>query len=458
MFDLPAIVRDFKDRKSLSETYSKVLNNQGTKYFSALGYEGIEFVDCEPHHLIDQHGTRYLDFIASFATCHWGRRHPVIVSAIEQAARLDLPNLLQFGVPALATILADQLVEYLGGDFARVFFTNSGAETTDYAMKMAMNATGRRKLVYFTGDYHGLTLGALAVNGVTKQQKRFFVDGHHIQVPFNDEEQLANAFKEHGSDIAGVIMEPVQARTGLVATEAIIRQMRDLCDRHGAIMVLDEIKTGFGRTGKDFFFQWSGVAPDILLIAKGLSGGVGGVGGLVYTERMHNKVFNEVEQLGLYSSTFRENNIAMTVGLAVMHLIRTESCLENVQAAERMIRDRLDGRRLQSGEAICVRGMGLQLSLTLEGRKRKVVRALIDAVEKDLFYTMCCQRLLTNRKIVTMIPNRFGAAIAVIPALNIPLPAVEKFCDAVADVFDEMSSQSELSMLKSTVKSARQLL
>ena len=156
VFSLEATVEEFKKTKSLEDAYANVLNHQGVKYFNALGYQGVEFVDAERHHLIDSQGRRYLDFMASFATCHWGRRHPVIVSAIEQAAQAKYPNLIQFGVPTLATVLADRLITNLKGDFQHVFFTNTGAETTEYAMKMAMNVTGRAKLVYFTGDYHGL--------------------------------------------------------------------------------------------------------------------------------------------------------------------------------------------------------------------------------------------------------------------------------------------------------------
>ena len=293
---------------------------------------------------------------------------------------------------------------------------------------------------------------------MTKQQKQFHVADLHLQVPFNDADALNAAFNQHAREIAGVIIEPVQARNGLVADEEFLKLARQLCDRHGALLIFDEIKTGFGRTGQDFFYQWSGVVPDIMMLAKGLSGGICGVGALVYNDKVYKKVFHDVEQLGVYSSTFRENNVAMAVGLAVMHLMQHESCLENVRAAEALIRKRLDGAPLSNGDSIQVRGRGLQLSVTLEGRKKRVLQSIVDTVEKDLFYTNACNRLLIERHVLAMIPNRFGAAIAVIPALNIPLDLVEEFCDAVLAVFDELSSQSNVSVLKSTVKSARQLL
>lgn len=457
-FDLDGLVAEFSRGHSLTDTYERVLNNQAVKYTGALGYEGVEFADCTAHHLIDRDGTRYLDFISGFAVHHWGRKHPVVTAALRQAAEAQWPNLLQLGVPTLATILAARLTDFAGDGFDRVFFTNSGAETTDYAIKMAVVATGRDKMLYFNGDYHGLTLTALSVNGVTKQQKLFHVDGQNMQVPFNDIATLRRAFAEHGREIAGLIIEPVQARHGLVATDEFLTEARALCDTHGSLLVMDEIKSGFGRTGKNFFFEWTPVRPDILMLAKGLSAGCVPVGALMFPEALYRKVFKDVERLAVFSSTFRENNFSMAAGLAVLHLMEHENPLDNVLAAEARIRKRLDGHELPSGETISVVGKGLQLSVLVEGRGKSFVRSAIDAVEGDLFYTLCCERLMKEHRVVAMIPNRFGEAIAAIPALNIPMPLVDEFCDAILETFGHFSQKSGFAFLGNVAQSARRLL
>ena len=457
-FDLHAIVDTFTKTQSLSETYARVINDQAIKYTNALGYEGIEFVDCTAHHLIDRGGEHYLDFIAGFAVHHWGRRHPVINTALRQVAEGPWPNFLQLGVPTLATILADRLTALAGPGFDRVFFTTSGAETTDYAIKMAVAATGRERMLYFSGDYHGLTLCALSVNGVTKQQKLFHVDGNNLQIPFDDIETLRKAFAAHGNEIAGMIIEPVQARFGLVASDEFLAEARKLCDQHGVVMIMDEIKSGFGRTGRNFFFEWTSVKPDVLMLAKGLSAGAVPSGALLYSEALYRKIFKDVERLAVFSSTFRESNLAMAAGLAVLHLLEHENPLANVIAAEARIRERLDGHQLSSGETIQVLGKGLQLSIVVRGRGKALARALIDSVEADLFYTMCCERLLREHKIVAMIPNRFGQAIAVIPALNIPLELVDQFCDAIIETFEHFAQKGSLSYLGNVVRSAKALL
>lgn len=454
-FDLQSIIDACPD---MEQRYRDTLNHQAVRYWDAVGHKNVRFVGTEPHHLIDQNGNKYLDFVAGFATCHWGRNHPIIRSAITQAADCSYPNLLQIGVPTLPTVLADKLIAFTGGDFQRVFFTNSGAEATDYAIKMALDATKRKKLIYFTGDYHGLTRAALSVNGVAKQQRRFDVDGIHDELPFNDADSLERAFAQSGKDIAGVIIEPVQARFGLVADEQFLNRARALCTRHGALLIFDEIKSGFGRTGRNFFYQWSGSVPDIMLIAKGLSGGVSAIGALLYSDDVYSRVFNDVEKLALYSSTFRENNIAMAVGLAVLHLMEHENPLENVLNAESRIRERLDGAELPNGDRLSVKGKGLQLSIALSGHRKKTIQALVDAIEGDMFYTMCCAHLLKDQNIVAMIPNRFGSAVAAIPALNIPPDLIDQFCNGILSVFSELTSKSSLAYAKDVASKARQLL
>lgn len=457
-FSLHQIVSEFTADNDLTETYGRVLNHQAIRYADALGYEGIEFVDCEPHHLIDRNGDRYLDFVAGFAVHHWGRRHPVIEDALSQAASAPYPNLVQIGVPTLSTILAARLVEFAGGDFKRVFFTNSGAETTDYAIKMAIAATKRDKMLYFNGDYHGLTLCALSVNGVTKQQKLFHVDGQNIQVPFNDIDTLKSAFAQHGNEIAGMIIEPVQARFGQVATEEFMAEARALCDRNGTLLILDEIKSGFGRTGRNFFHDWVSVAPDILMLAKGLSGGAVSSGALLFGEALYKTVFKDVERLAVFSSTFRENNFAMAAGLAVLHLMETENPCENVLLAERCIRERLHGRSLPSGEHIEVLGKGLQLSVHVSGRGKSAARSLIDTIEGDLFYILCARHLMREHNIVTMLPNRFGEALAVVPALNISGDHVDQFCEAVLETFAHMVGKSTIQYMGDVFQGAKKLI
>ncbi len=455
MFDLQSLVETFVKNRSLSATDGKRINDQGLKYFQCIGHKDVQFMDCDQFHLIDQNGVRYLDMMASFAAAHFGRNHPVIRQAVHQAIDCPYPNLIQVGIPVLSTIFAQKLTEWTDGDFDRVFFTNGGAEATDAAIKMALHYTGRKRMVYFTGDYHGLTIGAISVNGVTSQQKIFNVQDVHTQIGFNDCEALTRTFAKHGRDIAGIIIEPVQARTGQVVSREFAQTARALCDKHDCLLVYDEIKSSFGRTGRKFFYNWYQIKPDVVEVAKGISGGTCGIGAVLLTEKVHKKIYPTVDNLAVYSSTFKENNIAMAVGLAVLHLFEVENPCENVLATEKLIVEALHNRQLRSGARMEVTGKGLQLNVRVARENTKLVHKLIDGIEKDLFYQIAVGQLFTEKKIVSLVPNRFGGAVAVTPALNIPLDLVRQFCTDITDVFEDLTTQSNWDLLKTSIKEVR---
>lgn len=456
--DLTLKVKDFEKNHNLSEVYSSVISTHNYKYLQSIGIGDTKFVDSKPYHLVDDKGTEYLDFIAGFATCHWGRRNPVIHEAVVQAASSRLPNMVQLGISPLATILAHEILELTKPHFQRAFFLNTGAEATEYALKLAMDGMGKKKFVYFTGDYHGLTLGALSVNGATKHQKIFGMQRENYQIKFNDSEALKDTFKRFHKEIAGVIIEPVQGRTGEVASDEFLREARRLCDKHGALLIYDEVKTGFGRTGKMFFYEWSQVAPDIMYVAKGLSGGVLPISAVLFTEDVYKKVFTFVDKISLYSSTFRENNFSMAAGLAVMEIIREKDFLPGVLEREALVREQFESGSKNRQYDATVKGKGLLLTVSIEQARKKMTHKLLDAVEGDMFYQMATKKMFEDKRILCMIPNRFASGVAMIPALSIPKEQIVEFCTSLLEVFDEMLSYSNMKFLKETYKDLKTIL
>jgi len=456
--DLIRKIEEFEKGHNLSEVYSSAISTHNYKYFQSIGIGDTRFVDSKPYHLIDDKGTEYLDFIAGFATCHWGRKNPVINRALVQAASSSLPNMIQFGIPPLAAILAHEILELTKPHFQRVFFLNTGSEATEYALKMAMDATGKKKFVYLTGDYHGLTLGSLLVNGATKHQKIFAMQRDNYPIKFNDADALREIFKRCRKEIAGVIIEPVQGRTGEVASDEFLREARRLCDKHGAFLIYDEVKTGFGRTGKMFFYEWSKVSPDIMYVAKGLSGGEIPISAVLYTEDVYKKVFSFVDKISLYSSTFRENNFSMAAGLAVMEIIRENDFLPGVLEREALVRELFESGSKDRNYDATVKGKGLLLTVSIDGAKKSLSHKLLDAVEGDMFYQMATKKMFEDKKILCMVPNRFASGIAIIPALSMPKEHIVEFCTSVLEVFDEMLSYSNLKFLKETYKDLKTVL
>lgn len=298
----------------------------GSALYDTFARIPLAFERGEGSWLITTDGTRYLDFAAGIAVNSLGHAHPRLVAAIaDQAARLwHVSNLYE--IPGQRR-LGERLVENSFAD--KVFFTNSGAEALECAIKTARRyhfVNGREnrfRIVTFEGAFHGRTLATIAAGGQKKYMEGFGpkVEGFD-QVPFGD---LDAAEKAITPDTAAILVEPIQGEGGIrVPPAGFMRGLRDLCNRHGLLLVLDEVQTGIGRTGKLFASEWSGIEPDIAAIAKGIGGGFP-MGACLATEEAAKGMTP-----GVHGTTFGGNPLAMAVGNAVLDVVLEPGFLEEV--------------------------------------------------------------------------------------------------------------------------------
>ncbi|MFN3293638.1 MAG: aspartate aminotransferase family protein [Gemmobacter sp.] len=318
-------------------------------------------------------GERYLDLGAGIAVNALGHAHPALVAALtEQAGKLwhtsnlyEIPNQQR---------LADLLVEHTFAD--TVFFTNSGTEAAELAIKMARkfhHAAGhpeRYKIIAFDGAFHGRSTGAIAMAGGEKLTKGFgpLMPGF-VHLPFGDHEALRSAMAD--PEVAAVIVEPIQGEGGIrPLPDACLKGLRDLCDQHGVLMILDEVQCGMGRTGRLFAHEWSGVAPDIMMVAKGIGGGFP-LGALLATERAASGMV-----AGTHGSTYGGNPLACAVGCAVMQIVADPAFLAEVNRKGAVFRQGLEGLVASHPEVFeAVRGQGLMLGLKCKVPNTDVVKA-----------------------------------------------------------------------------------
>jgi ornithine--oxo-acid transaminase len=276
-FDLGALLAD--RRHEAFALHERYLNPQMPRVLRTLGFDR-EWVRAEGPYLFDRDGTAYLDFLAGFGVFALGRCHPVIEQSLQDAMEADLPNLVQMDCPPLAGLLAEALVARMPDAAYRCFFTNSGAESIETVLKFARGATGRTRILFADHAFHGLTTGALSLNG-----GREFRDGFGDLLPgcqgiaFGDLDALRRELE--AGDVAAFVVEPIQGKGVFVAPEDYLREAADLCHRHGALLAVDEVQTGLGRTGTFFAFEQWGVVPDIVTVAKALSGGYVPVGAVI---------------------------------------------------------------------------------------------------------------------------------------------------------------------------------
>lgn len=332
----------------------------------------LSFVRGEGSWLVAGDGSRYLDLGAGIAVNALGHAHPALVAALGvQAAQLwHVSNL--YSIPQQEK-LAAMLVEHTFAD--TVFFTNSGTETAELAIKMArkywydQGQPERTGIVTFEGAFHGRSTGAIAAAGSEKMTKGFgpLMPGFRV-LPFGDHDALRAAVTDR---TAAVMLEPIQGEGGIrVLPDACLRGLRDLCDATGALMILDEVQCGMGRTGRLFAHEWAGITPDIMMVAKGIGGGFP-LGAVLATERAASGM-----GAGTHGSTYGGNPLGCAVGAAVVGIIADPAFLTEVARKGALFRQKLEGLVAAHPTVFeGVRGRGLMLGLKCRIAPADVVKA-----------------------------------------------------------------------------------
>jgi acetylornithine aminotransferase len=349
---LPVVDPGFGDL--WTERYSGALMN-------TFGTPKRVLVRGEGAYVWDADGRRYLDLLAGIAVNSLGHAHPLIVQAVTTQLT-TLGHISNFFASAPQIVLAERLVDLLGqseeaGGHARVFFCNSGAEANEAAFKAARR-TGRTKMVSIEGSFHGRTMGALALTGQAGKRAPFEpLPGNVVFVPHGDIAALEAAIDD---DTAALILEPILGELGVIpAPPGYLAAAREITERHGALLILDEVQTGIGRTGAWFAHTRDGIVPDLITLAKGLGGGIP-IGACV-------GIGPAAELLGpgQHGSTFAGNPVACAAGLAVLHAIERDDLLANVRAVGAHLVDRIAA--IDHPALAGTRGEGLLLAITLTG-------------------------------------------------------------------------------------------
>jgi acetylornithine/N-succinyldiaminopimelate aminotransferase len=336
----------------------------------------LTFVKGEGSWLVEADGRRILDLGAGIAVNALGHAHPVLVDALTNQANAlwHVSNL--YNIPAQQK-LADQLVDKTFAD--TVFFTNSGTEACELAVKMARKywydkeQPDRTDIITFSGSFHGRSSAGIAAAGSEKMTKGFgpLLPGF-VHLEFGDHDALAQAAKS--GTVAGVLVEPVQGEGGIrPLSDACLKGLRDLCDEHGILLMLDEVQCGMGRTGKLFAHEWAGITPDIMMVAKGIGGGFP-LGAVLATESAASGM-----TAGTHGSTYGGNPLACAVGSAVMDVIADDAFLADVNRKASLLRQKLEGLVGSHPDVFeAVRGAGLMMGIKCKAVNMDVVNAGYD--------------------------------------------------------------------------------
>jgi ornithine--oxo-acid transaminase len=432
----PPSVRDILSARTGEEMVlnDRFLNPQMGRILRTLGFDKV-WSGGEGAHLIDSDGERYLDLFGGYGVFAIGRNHPEAIAAIGEVMAARTGNLPQLGVTLLSGVLAEQLLGRAPASVGAMVPANSGTEAVEAAIKIARAATGRTRVLYAEHAFHGLTLGSLSINGNAEFRDGFGpLLGGCDPVPFGDLDTLERELAM--GDVAAFVVEPVQGKGVNLPPEGYLSGAQALCRDAQALLVCDEVQTGIGRSGRFLALEHWDLQPDMICLAKALSGGLVPIGAVLVSRAAFETVFDGMERAVRHGSTFGGNDLAAAAGLATLRVLDQEGLIARAE--------RLGGLLLELTEPLVeryevvheVRGLGLMWAIELGPPAGRARRSLWDAVERrqaGLFSQLITVPLFHEHKILCQVAGHRMNTIKALPALTVEEDELRRFAAALEE-------------------------
>ncbi|MDP8990178.1 MAG: aspartate aminotransferase family protein [Acidobacteriota bacterium] len=427
-----------------SVEYQAHVNPQWVRLLDALQMN-VRYRRCAGVELHAEDGRRFLDFLSGYCVHNTGHNHPAIIEALHWELDRQGPAMLQSHVSELAGELAQRLCGLAGGRLDKVFFCSSGSEGVEAAIKFARANTGRSGLVYASGAFHGLTCGALSL-----MDDAFWRDGFGPllpdteAVPFGDGAALEAKLRTR--KIAAFVVEPVQAESGIrVPAAGYLAAAQAACRKYGTLFVLDEVQTGMFRTGRFLAAQHDDLDPDMVVLAKALSGGLIPCGAVLMSNRVYDSVYGSLKRSMVHASTFSENHLAMRAGIATLDVLEREHLGARAASLGEYLRGRL--RDALSGyEMIAeIRGIGLLNGIAFQAPRKLSLRGPFETfvkIHRALFGQLVVMRLFRDQNILTQICGNNFMVLKVAPPLVVEERQVDEFVRAITAVTELMHTSA----------------
>jgi ornithine--oxo-acid transaminase len=437
--DIRALLKAHEGRNY--ELHAEHVNPANVRTLKTIGFDRC-YVRAEGPYLWDVKGVKYLDLLAGYGVFNLGRNHPEIRRVLHEFLDAEYPSLVKMEAPLLSGLLAAELKKRMPNQLDTVFFTNSGAEGVETALKYARCATGKPALIHCQKSFHGLSYGALSVNGDDSFRSGFapFLPECRA-IPFNDLDALEKELRK--GDVAAFIVEPVQGKGVNIPSPGYLRSAIELCHKHGAVFIDDEVQSGMGRTGRFLAIEHEGpgMDPDIVVLSKSLSGGFVPVGAVLAKKWIHEKVFSSMNRSVVHSSTFSQGSFAMVAGLAALDVIEREDLVKRAELRGNQIGEGLTAMIPKFEFLKSVRWRGLMVGIEFGDPRSlglKTAWAIIHKLDKSLFPQAAIIPLMDQHHIITQVAGHHIDVVKLLPPLVIGDADVKWFLNAFEDVLTQM--------------------
>ena len=427
---------------SLGSDYATYVNPRWAALLNLLQMN-VKYERCFGTELFTADGRRILDYLSGYCVHNIGHNHPYVIQALKDEMDRCGPAMLQSHVPELAGELARRLCHVAGGELRKVYFGSSGSEGVEAAIKFARAATRRAGLLCAKNSFHGLTTGALSL-----MTDPFWRAGFEpllqdaAAVPFGDLPALEKELST--KRFAAFIVEPLQSEAGInLAPAGYLQTAQALCRRTGTLFVLDEVQTGMFRTGPFLAAHHSGVRPDIVVLAKALSGGLVPVSATLMTDAVYNSVYSSMRRAIVHTSTFSENSLSMRAGLATLDVLEKQSLGQRAGVLGDIMRTRLRDALCSFEMVKEVRGLGMLSGIEFQSPSKLALKIPFEsfrAIHPAMFGQIVVMRMFRDKAILTQICGNNFMVLKVAPPLVVTQDEIDEFVTAIRDVVELMHS------------------
>ncbi len=424
--------------------YERYVNPQWVRLLDVLQMN-VDYVHCSGAELHIADGRVILDFNSGYCVHNVGHNHPRVVAALKDELDKAGPAMLQNHVADLAGRLAERLCTLAGGRLTKAFFGSSGSEGIEAAIKFARAHTGRPGILCAAGGFHGLTCGALSLmsNAFWREGFGSLLPSTEF-VPYGDVEILQH--KLATKSFAAFVLEPIQGEAGVVVPpKEYLSAVQDLCRRYHTLFVLDEVQTGLYRTGPFLAAHHFGVKPDMVVLAKALSGGLIPCSAVLMSDAVCSSVYSSLKRALIHTSTFGENSLAMRAGLATLDILEDERLDHRATAAGAYLRGALNERLTQFEMVGEIRGLGMLNAVQFRPPRSLKLRIAFEAIAKihpAIFGQILAMRMFREHRILTQVCGNDFMVLKVSPPLVVDDDQLERFICATEQVVELMHSSS----------------